>query len=100
MNRDEGHTMNPRYDARAPMGLASTEGAAYVSWPDSRAGHPLMPVNDVYFAAVLHEPEVIADDDGVKVSSAVLGGAIGVVAAGVVLLALSLVTRRRRAETA
>ena len=97
MNRDEGHTMNPKYDARAPMGLASTETGAYVSWPDSRAGHPAMPVNDVYFAAVLHEPE--APDDGLKLSSAMLGGAVGLVGAGLVFFGLSLLTRRRRAAT-
>lgn len=99
MNRDEGHTMNPRYDARAPMGLASTNTAAYVSWPDSRAGRPAMPVNDVYFAAVLHEPDT-ADDDGVKVSSVVLGGTIGLAAAGLLLFVPALLTRRRRTAAA
>jgi hypothetical protein len=97
MNRDEGHTMNPRYDARAPMGLASTESAAYITWPDSRAGHPVMPVNDVYFAAVLHDTVAVDDDDGVERSSVMLGGAIGLVGTGLVLFVLSMLSRRRRA---
>jgi hypothetical protein len=95
MNRDEGHAMNPKYDSRAPMGLASTSSAAYVSWPDSRAGLPTLPVDDVYFATVLHAPETVSTEKGVKLSSAVLGGAVGVVGAGLLLFALSLLTRRR-----
>ena len=98
MNRDEGFTMNPKYDARAPMGLASSSTAAHVTWPDSGAGRPNVPVGDVYLAAVLHGPPVVEDDDGIDARSVVFGAAIGVAAAGLVVFVLSMTARRRRPQ--
>ena len=37
MNQFEGYVLHPLYDVRGPMGVASTDSAAHIAWPDSRA---------------------------------------------------------------
>ena len=95
MNKDEGIQVNPAYGPMGPMGVASTDAAAYVAWPDSRAGRPLTPLQDTYVAAVLHEQEERPVDRSVRVSSLVAGGGIGLAIAGLVALAFRASLRRR-----
>jgi hypothetical protein len=90
MNQNEGYAMNLAYDLRGPVGIASTDDVAYVSWSDSRNGRVDLPTEDVYFGSVIHaEPR--QESTGVKAGSVLLGVAVGAVAAGLVFL----VTARR-----
>jgi len=88
MNRDEGISLNPKYDARGPFAVASTDRAAHFAWGDSRAGRPVVPLQDVYFTSVLHEPPG-EEADGVDASSLGLGTGVGLLLGGVALLGLS-----------
>lgn len=94
MNKDEGYALNDDYDVRSPLGVASTDRAAYVAWPDSRAGHPLVPSDDTYFASIVHEREAAADEPTVKASSVGLGLAIGLLVAGIAAIAGAAAVRR------
>ena len=96
MNRDEGFSVNPKYAPRGPMGVAATDAAAYIVWPDSRAGNPLVPVQDTYVATVIHEIET-NDDGGVEGSSLALGAVIGIVLSGLLVLGGLLRFRSRAA---
>lgn len=90
MNQFEGFAMNPAYDLRGPVGVASTNEEAYVAWSDSRNGAFELPTEDAYFATVAHDrPEAGDGDPAVKTSSLLLGLAIGLVVAGLAVLALS-----------
>jgi hypothetical protein len=83
-----------------PLGIVSTDDAAYITWQDSRNGHDLGSADDTYFASVLFRDPARAtaasgDDDGVP--SGVLlatGVALGM---GVAMLAAVGVSRRSRA---
>ena len=97
MNRDEGFSVNPKYDPRGPMGVAATDTVTYVAWPDSRAGRPLVPVQDTYVGTVIHELEE-DDDETVDVSSVILGTSIGILAAGILALAIILRLRAARPD--
>ncbi len=55
MNQNEGYVLNPAYDLRGPMAIASTDDAASIAWPDSRAGRVDLPAEDLYFASVIHD---------------------------------------------
>ncbi|MDQ2827318.1 MAG: glycoside hydrolase, partial [Actinomycetota bacterium] len=96
MNQNEGYAMNPAYDLRGPIGVASTNDEAYVAWSDSRNGTVELPTEDAYFAKVIHR-DVAAEAPkrapAVKWSSVLLGLAAGLVLAG---LAVSTVARRPR----
>ncbi|MDQ4098153.1 MAG: glycoside hydrolase [Actinomycetota bacterium] len=95
MNQWEGLAMNPAYDLRGPVGVASTNEEAFIAWSDSRNGSFELPTEDVYFATVLHETaREEGGDSAVRVSSLLLGLAIGLVVAG---LAVLLLSRRARA---
>ena len=98
MNRDEGFSVNPKYDPRGPMAVAATNAVTYVAWPDSRAGRPLVPVQDTYVGTVIHELED-QDDEGVDVRSLVLGTSIGVLAAGILAFVFMLRLRARAQRT-
>ncbi|MGH9280270.1 MAG: sialidase family protein, partial [Acidimicrobiales bacterium] len=91
MNQWEGLAMNPLYDLRGPIGVASTDEEAYVAWSDSRNGSFDLPTEDVYFATVVHEDEVGSTSGGssIKASSLFLGLAIGIAIAGLVVLVMS-----------
>ncbi len=97
MNQWEGVAMNPYYDLRGPVGVASTDEEAYVAWSDSRAGSFELPTEDVYMSRVVHEELAAADDDddSINVTSLLLGLAIGLVVFGVALFFLA----RRRPES-
>jgi Neuraminidase (sialidase) len=96
MNQNEGYAMNQIADLRGPIGVASTDEEAFVTWNDSRNGTFDLPTEDVYFAKVIHE-EVGGgggNDSGVKGSSVLLGAAIGLVIAGLAVAAVAGNARR------
>lgn len=84
MNQNEGFAMNLSEDLRGPVGVASTDDQAYVSWSDSRNGRFDLPTEDAYFAIVVHNDRaaVVHHDPAVKGSSVLLGLAVGLVVAG------------------
>ncbi len=89
MNQWEGLAMNPYYDLRGPVGVASTDAEAYVAWSDSRNGAFELPTEDVYMATVIHGERAAAKDEVVKASSVFLGLAIGLLVAGIAVMAVS-----------
>jgi hypothetical protein len=97
MNQFEGFAMHPAYDLRGPVGVASTNETAYVSWSDSRNGTFELPTEDVYVATVLHDETAAAGggEPTVKASSLLLGLAIGLVVAGLAVLVLARRARPR-----
>jgi len=99
MNQNEGYSMNLCCDVRGPVGVASTNEEAFVSWNDSRNGTVDLPTDDVYFAKVIHEEPGgdIKSEPAVKGSSVLLGLAIGLVLAG---LAVATVAGNSRRSTA
>ncbi|MDQ4134120.1 MAG: hypothetical protein M3179_13175 [Actinomycetota bacterium] len=91
MNQFEGFAMNPAYDLRGPIGVASTNEEAHVAWSDSRNGSFELPTEDAYFATVTHEQAAAGDGDpAIKTSSLLLGLAIGLVVAGLAVLVLAI----------
>jgi hypothetical protein len=84
MNQNEGFSMNLAEDLRGPVGVASTDDQAYVTWSDSRNGNVDLPTDDAYFATVIHDDKAAAvkSEPAVKGSSVLLGLAIGLVLAG------------------
>lgn len=98
MNRDEGIALNPKYDARGPFAVAAANDLTHFAWGDSRAGAPAVPLQDVYFTSVLHEPGKEQDGDaGIDASSVALGAGMGLLVGGLVLFVLS---RRGRGRPA
>lgn len=65
-----------------------------MAWPDSRAGRPLVPLQDTYVAMVMHEAEDESSTADVKASSDALGAAGALTVAG--LTALLVTARLRR----
>ncbi|MDQ3640820.1 MAG: glycoside hydrolase [Actinomycetota bacterium] len=96
MNQFEGFAMNPAYDARGPIGVASTDEEAFVTWNDSRNGTFDLPTEDAYFAKVIHEEPTQGGGDGptIKTSSVLLGLAIGLVLAGLAVATVAGNSRR------
>ncbi|MDQ4069289.1 MAG: glycoside hydrolase [Actinomycetota bacterium] len=96
MNQNEGFAMNLAYDLRGPIGVASTDEEAYVTWSDSRNGTFDLPTEDVYFSKVIHEEVALGDGDGpaIRASSVFLGLAIGLVLAGLAVAAAAGNSRR------
>jgi len=77
------------YDIRTPVGLAATEALAVVGWDDTR-NSDISEAQDVYTSIVQHE--AIAGGSGAwRIALAAL---VGVLIAGVVLLALSRIRAR------
>lgn len=90
MNQWEGFAMNPHYDLRGPIGVASTNEETYVAWADSRNGDLLLPTEDVYFATVIHsERAAAASGSSVDGASVFLGLAIGLVVFGAAVIVLA-----------
>jgi hypothetical protein len=96
MNQNEGFAMNLAYDARGPVGVASTNEEAYVAWNDSRNGTVDLPSEDAYFAKVIHEEVSASRGSGpaIKASSVLLGLAIGLVIAGLAVATVAGNARR------
>jgi hypothetical protein len=97
MNQNEGYAMNLIADLRGPVGVASTDEEAYVTWSDSRNGTVDLPTEDAYFAKVIHD-EPGSDGGGgepaIKASSVLLGLAIGLVVAGLAVATVAGNARR------
>jgi len=94
MNQNEGYSVNPGYGAIGPMGLASTNDAVAVAWADSRRGRPEVPVEDAYFASIIHRTPGVASSH--RPATFALGAASGLAVAGLgALLAVGIVGRRR-----
>ncbi|MDQ3897747.1 MAG: glycoside hydrolase, partial [Actinomycetota bacterium] len=96
LNQNEGFAMNLNYDARGPVGVASTNEEAYIAWNDSRNGTFDLPTEDAYFAKVIHEEMAAGRGDGpaIKASSVLLGLAIGLVLAGLAVATVAGNSRR------
>jgi hypothetical protein len=97
MNQNEGFAENLNYDLRGPVGITSTNNAAYVAWSDSRSGRVDLPQEDVYTSTVVYNPPASKTSSSVKASSIFLGGVIGAILCGGVLVLLFLGLARRRA---
>ncbi len=96
IDRNAGATFNGR-DVRGLVGIASTDAAVYVTWPDTRAAAlPTLDVEDAYFTRVRFDKQTPAkSDDGIDLLSVLLGGGA---ALGVVGLVLAGWSSGRRAE--
>jgi len=95
MNQNSGFALNPNNDLRAPIGLASTDEKTFVVWPDSRNGTFALPNEDTYLATILRASE---DDAAVDTKSLLLGAAAALAVAGLAVLVLVAVSRRRKAS--
>lgn len=75
------------YGLRGPIGIASTEAAAYVVWPDSRAGNTELQSEDAYLTRVRFAGEALAasSTDGSRVPYVLLGAAIALAVGGLAL---------------
>jgi Neuraminidase (sialidase) len=94
MNKNEGYTANDNYGLMGPAGVHSTNDVVYFAWSDSRRGTVQTPVEDYYFTTAK-----FATTTSKKTSSAGrfgLGVAVGILAAGAVLLIGVFVLRGRR----
>lgn len=87
-------------DVRGPLGIASTEQFAFVTWADSRAGAaPEFDVEDVYFTRVRFGPTATASESGLDLASAFFGAGATLVIAGLAFL-LAMRSARRRTGSA
>jgi hypothetical protein len=89
-------------DFRGPLGVASANHAAYLTWADTRASNGPFEVEDAYMTAVRHAPEVSAGAEGAPAADGswlwgVLGAAVALVVAGLVLLLGTRAARGGRA---
>ncbi|MGI8536764.1 MAG: sialidase family protein [Mycobacteriales bacterium] len=79
-------------DIRGPMGVASSDNAAYVTWADSRAsGAAGEEAQDAYFSRIRYVDPVAlgASDGGPKLTWAGLGAAVALLIGGLALLVAS-----------
>ncbi|HEV2759860.1 MAG TPA: sialidase family protein [Acidimicrobiales bacterium] len=97
MNQFEGFAMHPFYDVRGPIGVASTDEEAFITWNDPRNGTFDLPTEDAYFAKVIHDEPEAGGGDGptIKTSSVLLGLAIGLVLAGLAVATVAGNSRRK-----
>lgn len=77
------------YGLRGTIGIASTDDAAYVVWPDSRSGKADLDAEDAYLTRVRFSDDAIAGTagDSSKAPWVALGAAIAVVLGGLALAA-------------
>jgi photosystem II stability/assembly factor-like uncharacterized protein len=98
MNQNEGYTVNSGYGVIGPMALASTDDAVGVAWADSRRGSVTVPVEDAYFASVVHK--ITAANNSRRPVTFALGAASGLGVAGIAFLVAVGIIRRRRSPSA
>jgi hypothetical protein len=83
------------YDMRQPIGVASTNKFAVFAWDDTRNADSVTDGQDVYSSVVQHEVIGAGASDALRYAIAAL---VGLAAGGLVLLAVSLTTGRRRPQ--
>jgi hypothetical protein len=86
IDRNAGATFNGR-DVRGLIGIASTDAAVYVTWPDTRAAAlPTLDVEDAYFTRVRFDTgKGATTEEGVDLLSVLIGGGAALGLAGLVL---------------
>jgi hypothetical protein len=93
-------------DIRGPIAVGSTSATAMFAWPDARAGGAQEDVQDVYFSRVRHDgAAATAASDGEAGGLpgwgwALLGAAIGLLIAGLLLVVALRSTRLGRRQAA
>lgn len=98
MHRNEGYSLNNNAFLSGPMGIASQDHAAYITWADSRRGTVESPVEDFYFSQVIHGE----GDGGASVTgwpsawTLILSLGLALVLTGVLLISAVLFVRRSR----
>jgi hypothetical protein len=85
------------YDMRMPVGVASTNKVAVFAWDDTRNADRLTEGQDVYTSIAQHEALGTGSNDALRYAVAALAG---LAAVGLILLVVSLMTGRRRPQTA
>lgn len=97
IDRNVGVTFNNQ-DFRGPVGIASSNGATFITWADSRAGAVDFDLEDAYMTRVRHAaPAAAAGTTGGGTSGvlwSVLGAGAALALGGLVLLAGSRRARR------
>lgn len=87
-------------DIEGPLGVASTEDAAYIAWDDTRNGNERTMTQDIYFTRVrFADPETIftgAERSGLLWG--LLGAGVALAVGGLLLLIGTRVARRREPE--
>lgn len=83
------------YDMRQPIGVASTDKFAVFAWDDTRNADAVTQGQDVYTAVVQHEALGSGTPDALRYAIAAL---IGLSIVGLILLAVSLMSGRRRPQ--
>lgn len=94
--RRVGVTFNNQ-DVVGPVGLASTDRAAHITWSDSRGSLPF-DAEDAYFTRVRFDEQVVAgsDENTSKVGWGVAGAGLGLAVGGIAfLIATRTITRSR-----
>ncbi|HJV09851.1 MAG TPA: sialidase family protein [Acidimicrobiales bacterium] len=85
------------YDMRMPVGVASTDKVAVFAWDDTRNADKLTEGQDVYSSIAQHEALGSGSSDALRYAVAALAG---LAAVGLILLVVSMMTGRRRPQTA
>lgn len=91
------------YGLRGTVGIASTNSAAYVVWPDSRSGNPELQSEDAYFTRVRFDDSIVANGGGggdSAIAPAFAGAGIALAFAGALLGAGLFLGRGRGAPGA
>lgn len=96
MRKMEGYSLNTNYDVRGPMGVAATDSKTHAAWADSRDGSAEQPVEDVYFATAFHQPGELLATSSEADFGFVLGASLGVLVAGLIVVAVALRLRSRQ----
>jgi len=81
------------FDMRMPVGMASTDKLAVFTWDDTRNADAVTQIQDVYSAVVQHEAVGTGSSNSLRFA---IAGLIGLASVGLILLAVSLATGRRR----
>ena len=94
MNQNSGFALNPAYDLRAPIGIASTDEKTFVAWPDSRNGSFVLPNEDTYLATIVRASN---EESTVDTRSLLLGAAAALAVTGLAVLLVVALARRKKA---
>lgn len=83
---------------RGPIGIASSNDAAYVTWPDTRSADSVDNLEDAYFSRIRMEPAVAAatTSTGVTAVGVAIGAGAALLLAGLVVYGMTRGGRRPR----